>query len=310
MPKFFLSRLIQAVPVLIGITIVGFLLIHLVPGDPARVALGPRAPQASVDALRHRYRLDEPLLKQYEQFVVKAGRLDFGRSVVTGEEVRTSLLSRSVTSGELVGYAVILAILVALPAAILSAVRQGKFWDHVVRVSGMALFAMPSFWLGLVLALVLGLQLGLFPTSGYDSSFTGVFRTLTLPALTMAAVLAPMLIRTLRASFIENLNSDYVEAARARGLGERRIRYRHILRNSSLAALSVLGLLVGALLSGSVVVENVFSIPGLGSLLVSAVTERDYPVVQGLIVVFGVAVVVINLATDLAYSAVDPRVRR
>jgi peptide/nickel transport system permease protein len=307
--KYVLLRLAQSVPTLIAITLAGFLLIHLVPGDPARIILGPRATERSVAALRHSYGLDASLTTQYARFLRGAVHLDFGQSFSNHSSVASVILARLGPSAMLIGYSMVIALALAVPLAVLAAVKQDHAPDHVIRVIGMAVFAMPPFWLGLVLVLTFGLELGLLPTSGYGDGFAGHVRSLTLPALTTGLVAAPWFLRSLRASTIEALRSGYVEAARARGLSERRVLSRHVLRIALLPTVTVVGLSVGYLVSANVVVENVFGIPGLGSLMVSAVGSRDFPLIQGLVVILGVAVVLVNLATDLAYALIDPRVR-
>jgi peptide/nickel transport system permease protein len=200
--------------------------------------------------------------------------------------------------------------LISLPLGISSAVRKNRPVDHVIRLVSMIAFAMPSFWLGILLLLFFGLRLGWLPVSGYDgSSIGGVLTSLALPALTLGLHFAPPLTRTLRASLIASLESEYVEALRSRGFTEQRVVGKHALRNSLIPYVTVLSISVGFLVSGSVVVENVFQIPGLGSLLVQSVLSRDYPVIQALVLFFGVIVIDINLLADMVYFVIDPRIR-
>jgi peptide/nickel transport system permease protein len=206
-------------------------------------------------------------------------------------------------------YSVVIAILVAIPLAVVSALRRNRAADHAIRLFSMVTFAMPSFLLGLLLILIFGLNLHLLPTSGYGEGFLGHLRGLSLPAITVGLYLAPILLRTLRVGIIETLGTEFVEAATARGLSRTRIVLKHVLRNSMVSTLTVLGLNIGFLLSGLVIIENVFALPGLGSELVSSIVTRDYPTIQALTLVFGVSVVAINLVTDLLYAALDPRVR-
>jgi peptide/nickel transport system permease protein len=206
-------------------------------------------------------------------------------------------------------YSVAVSIFVAVPLAIASALRRNRATDHAIRLFSMVTFAMPSFLLGLLLILVFSLNLHFLPTSGYGEGFVGHLRGLTLPAITVGLYLAPILLRTLRVGIIETLGVEFVEAARARGLSAPRIVLKHVLRNSMVSTLTLLGLNIGFLLSGLVIVENVFALPGLGSELVSSIVGRDYPTIQALTLVFGVAVVAINLLTDVLYAVLDPRVR-
>lgn len=309
MLKFVAARLVQAVPTVAGIAVLAFVLIHAVPGDPGRIALGGRAPQSAVDLYNHAQGLDKPLPSQFGSFIGGAVRLDFGSSTSQNQAVSEVIRSRWDTSAVLILYSLAIALALSIPTSVVVAVRQGGITDHAVRAVGLALFAMPPFWLGLLLVLGLALQLSLFPVSGYEPGLVGSFNTLTLPALTLGLALAPLFIRTLRASLIESLHAGFVEAAYARGLSRRRVLYRHVLRASAIPLITLVGVTVGALFSGTVIVENVFGISGLGDALVTAVRRRDFALVQGLVVVLGVAVVLVNLATDVAYGFFDPRVR-
>jgi peptide/nickel transport system permease protein len=206
-------------------------------------------------------------------------------------------------------FATVIATVVAVPLGLISALRRNQLPDHMIRLFSTVTFAMPAFWLGLTLILLLSLGTGLFPTSGLGRDAADLPRRMTLPALTVGLFLAPVLLRTLRSSVIETMGMEFVEAARSRGLSERRVVLRHVLRNSLIAMVTVLGVNIGFLLSGAVVVEYVFNLPGLGSLLVASVRARDFPVIQSLTLVFGIGVIVVNLATDLLYARLDPRVR-
>jgi peptide/nickel transport system permease protein len=303
-------RVLQSLLVLVGVSIVSFALIHLVPGDPARIALGPRATLRAVDAARRTLGLDKPLITQYLDFVTGALRGNLGYSIQQRASVSSLLANRILPSILLVLYATVLAVLLAVPLGLISALKRDRLPDHVIRIVTMVTFAMPAFWLGLVLVELLSLRAHLLPVSGYGGSFAEKLKDLLLPALTIALYLAPMLIRTLRSSVIDVLDSDFVEAARARGLSERRVVLKHVLRNASIATVTVLAVNLGFLISGTVVIEVVFDIPGLGSLIVTAVESRDFPVVQALTLIFGAFVIAVNLLADLAYAVIDPRVRQ
>ena len=302
-------RIVASVPVLFGIVLAAFLLIRLAPGDPASVLLGTRATPETLAALRERLALDDGLFDQFLAYLGGIGSLEFGTSTVHRAPVSEILGSRILVSIALLGYAVIISLLIAIPLGLISALRRNRLIDHVVRLLTMVTFAMPAFWLGLMLVLVFSLWLGLVPTSGLGRDPLAVVPSLTLPALTIGLYLAPMLLRSLRTSAIETLGSEFIEAARARGLSESRVVFRHVLRNSLIAMITVLGVNVGFLLSGAVVVENVFAIPGVGSLLVSSIVARDFAVIQTLTLVFGASVIAVNLLTDLSYAWLDPRVR-
>lgn len=302
-------RLVQAIPVLIAVTLIAFSLIHLVPGDPARVMLGARATQETVALLREQLGLNKPLATQYINFVLNAARLEFGNSLFLRAPVGPIIADRASNSVSLLLYSIAVSLLIALPLAMLSAVRRNRPEDHVVRLFTTITFAMPAFWTALILVLIFSLRLGLFPTSGLGQGFPNLVLSLTLPAITIGFYLAPVLLRSLRASLIETLSAEFIEAARARGLSERRVLFKHVLRNSLIAMITVLGVNIGFLISGAVIVENVFAIPGLGSLMVTSVIARDYPVIVALTLVFGVAVVFVNLLVDLSYAVLDPRIR-
>jgi peptide/nickel transport system permease protein len=302
-------RAIQSLVVLIGLSFISFLLIHLVPGDPVRIALGPKAPQQQVTALRRQLGLDHSLLRQYVDYVWDVLHGNLGYSLQDHEAVSTLVRPRIAPSLYLLAYATLISIVVAVPLAIISALHRNRASDQLIRLASMITFAMPAFWLGLVLVQILSLHFSVFPVSGYSASFTGRVRDLTLPALTIGLYLAPMLVRTLRSSMIDVLASDYIEAARARGLSAWRVVGRHALRNAAVATITVLAVNLGFLISGTVIVEVVFSIPGLGSLVVSQVQTRDFPTIQALTLIFGSIVILINFATDVVYALVDPRLR-
>ena len=303
-------RLLQSIPVLFLVTLGAFAIIVLVPGDPAQHMLGYNATPESLRILREQLGLDRSVTQQFWDFFRGIAVGDFGESILKKEAVRTVVAERSIVSLVLLGYAVAIALLVSLPIAIVSALKRNRWPDHLLRLVSMVTFAMPSFWLGLLLALWFGLNLGWFPVGGYkDVHLFSVIHTLTLPAATVGLYLAPLLARSLRSSLIEELDKDYVDAARARGFRESRVIGKHVLRNSLISTVTVLSLNVGYFLSGTVIVENVFAIPGLGTLIVDAVMQRDYPLIQALTLFFGIAVIATNLLADLTYAALDPRIR-
>jgi len=302
-------RIIQAIPVLIIVTLVAFALIHLIPGDPVKIMLSSRATPEAIKTVRHQLGLDKPLPIQYLRFLAGAIRMKFGNSLFLRTSIGPIIAKRATTSIALLVYSVLVSLVIAVPLAIISAVKRNRPTDHIVRMFSTFAFAMPAFWTGLLLVLFFALRLKLFPTSGVGEGPIDYIRSLTLPSITIGFYLAPVLLRSLRASVIETLTAEFVEAARARGLRERRVLFKHVLRNSLIAMITVLGVNVGFLISGAVVIENIFALPGLGSLLVSSILARDYPVIQALTLVFGVTVIVVNLLVDLSYAALDPRVR-
>lgn len=309
MANYLLRRTIQAIPVIVGISIVSFVLIRMVPGDPIRTMLGPRATDEAVAILRARYGLDQPIPVQYLTFLAGAVRLDLGDSINFHRPVVDLIGSRIAPTVMLIVYAAIISFVVAVPLATYSAVKANQLPDQSIRLGMMITFAMPAFWLGLILILVFSLNLHWFPASGIGTDLPSMIWSLTLPAITIGLYLAPVLIRSLRASMLESLHAEYVEAARARGLPESRVLRRHVLRTSLIATVTIVGVNLGFLISGSVVVENVFAIPGVGSLLVTAVSRRDFPLIQGLSLFLGLAVVALSVGTDIVNTFIDPRIR-
>jgi|RhiMetdeSRZDD1v2_1073273.scaffolds.fasta_scaffold21912_2 peptide/nickel transport system permease protein len=302
------NRLLQMMPVIFGISLVGFFAIHLVPGDPIQIMMHGHASPESVAAARAQLGLDRPLLEQYGRFVMLAVTGDFGQSIVQRQAVGAIVGERVLPTVFLLSYSTVLAILIALPLALISARYSDHLVDHAIRIGGMVGFAMPPFWVGLLLMLFFGLYLRWLPVSGLGNDFADRVRHLLLPSATIALFLAPILVQSLRSAMLEVMTADYIEVARAKGLTPRRILLKHVLRNALIPVITILAVNIGWLLSGAVIVEYVFSYPGLGSLLVRAVSYRDYPVIQGLSIVFGVLVVIVNLMADLSYILVDRRV--
>lgn len=309
MTRYVTGRLLQALLALLVVTTLAFALTRLVPGEPARIILGIRATPASLAILRHQLGLDRPLLAQYGSFLAGALHLDFGESTHYRQSVSSVLLPHLWPTLWLVGYSCVISVVLVVPLALIAATRRNRLADHLIRFGSTLGYAAPAFLIGLVLVVIFSVSLQWFPVEGYGSGLGGHLSSLALPAVTIALSFAPFMLRTLRSGLLDTLRREFIEAARARGLSKRRVLLKHAMRNSMLPTLTVLGLGVGALLSTSVIVENVFAIPGLGVLLVSSVSVRDYPVIQALVVVFGAAVVISNLLTDLLYMVVDPRIR-
>ncbi len=306
--RLILRRLAQMIPVLIGVTLVAFALLQLIPGDPAAAMLGLHATPEAVAALRHQLGLDQPLWKQYLDYLHDVVTLNFGTSLKFRSTVAALLANRLPVSLWLVLYAAALTALISLPLGILAAIWKDSLFDQIVRVVLMVTMVMPAFWLGILFLIVFSLRLGLFPISGYGDGLRDHLHHLFLPALTIALGIAPILVRSLRGSILEALASDYVRTARAKGMRERAVVLSHVLKNALIAPVTLFGLSIGYLMGGTVIVENVFSLPGAGQLLVDAIGARDYPVVQSTTLVFAALVILVNLATDLLYSFLDPRV--
>lgn len=306
---YFVQRVLLALVVLFGLAVATFLIMHLVPGDPVQQTLGNRATPESIATAREQLGLDEPLLVQFGSFLSNAVTGDLGYSLTLNAPVAEVVGQRVAPSVLLIAYGLVVAIVIGMPLAIAAALRPHGVVDHGIRLVTTFAFAMPAFWLGLMLALFFGLWLKLLPVSGYEPGLGGLLRTLTLPALTLGLALATIVVRTLRSGLLEVLDTEYIEAARSRGLSERSVVVKHALRNAVMPTLTVVSVNLGFLIGGTVVVEAVFQIPGLGSLLLQSVQRRDYELVQALALLAGSAVVLIALVTDLLQAVVDPRVR-
>ncbi|MCO6411151.1 MAG: ABC transporter permease [Thiogranum sp.] len=304
MPAYLVSRLMLAVWVMFGVSSVVFFLIHWVPGDPVEVMLGESVSGADREALRHALGLDRPLLQQWGAFLYGVVRFDLGMSLHQREPVLSLLDERFVATAELAALAFVIAVLIAIPLGVVAAARKGTRWDTAAMGFSLLGLSIPNFWLGPLLVMLFSLGLGWFPVSGRSG-----FASLVLPAITLGTSLAAILSRMVRSSLLEVLDEDYIRTARAKGLGGYRVLLGHGLRNAWLPILTLLGMQLGALLGGAVVTEAVFNWPGLGSLLVESIQRRDYPVVQGCVLVISLSYVVINLCTDLAYAWADPRIR-
>jgi peptide/nickel transport system permease protein len=301
-------RLIQMIPALIGITLFAFIFIKLLPGDPIMIMFGGRASPETIAAGRAKFGLDQPLPTQYLLFLTNAVQGDLGTSITQRAPVTQIIGERLAPSLFLLVYSALISIVLAVPLAVLTAQRAEQPVDYVVRTAGMISFAMPSFWLGLLLILLFGLNLKLFPISGWGENFLGHLHSLFLPSLAIGLYLAPILIQSLRASLLDVMQAEYIEAARAKGLSPNRVMWKHVLRNALIPTITILAVNVGWLIGGTVIVETVFSIPGLGKLLIQSVQTRDYPTIQGLTLVFGALVMLVNLIADLSYALIDPRV--
>jgi ABC-type dipeptide/oligopeptide/nickel transport system permease component len=306
---YLIRRVALAVVVLFGLLVATFFMIHLVPGDPVRIVLAGRATPDAIARVRHELALDRPLWTQFTLYVSHTLRGHFGTSFTLESPVAQILGQRLGPSAALIGYGMLLSIVIGVPLAIVAALRPNSWLDKAVRLGTTFTFALPGFWLGLMLALIFGLKLGWFPVAGYSGGIGGILRTLTLPALALGLALSGVVVRTLRSSLLEVLQSEYIEAARSRGLSELRVVGKHALRNSAMNTLTILSVNIGFLIGGTVVLEQVFQIPGLGSLLVDAVEKRDYQLVQALALLAGAAVVLASLAADVVQAVLDPRVR-
>jgi ABC-type dipeptide/oligopeptide/nickel transport system permease component len=299
-----LTRLGYTLPVLWLVVSIVFLLIHIVPGDPIEQMLGEGARPTDIVALRHAYGLDLPLGTQYVHYWGGVLHGDLGRSIRLNDSVTHLVVARYPFTVELTAAALFLALLLAIPAGISAALHRGRARDHVLSVVSLLGLSFPSFALGPILILLVSIKLGWLPVSG-----AGDVWHLILPAVTMGGALAAILTRMVRTSMLEELGQDYIRTARAKGLPERTVVYKHALRNAMIPVLTLIGLQFGALLAGAIVTETIFSWPGIGRLTVSAISNRDYPLLQGCILAVGLTYVLVNLATDVLYVVVNPRIR-
>jgi len=302
--RFLFRRLFALVPVALGVATLTFALIHLVPGDPVVAMLGETAAPADVEGMRRDLGLDRPLWEQYGSFLAGLVRGDLGRSISTREPVASLIAERYPATLELAGAAMLVAVLIALPLGIIAGARPGGAADLGAMGFAIAGISIPHIYLGPLLMIVFSLQLGLLPLTG-----RGGLSHLVLPALTLGTALAAILARMLRQSLAQVRESDYIRTARSKGLGPTEALMRHGLRNALTPVVTVMGLQMGALLTGAIITEVIFSWPGLGRLMISAISARDYPLVEGCVLTFALTYVLVNMVTDIVYCLIDPRIR-
>ncbi|MBY4611085.1 ABC transporter permease [Rhizobium sp. 9T] len=307
--KFVLTRPLQFLPVIFGISVITFILVRLIPGDPARNILGTRATPAALASIRAQYGLDQPIWLQYLYFLKNLANGEMGKSILYKIDVLKLIVTRIEPTLALVASSVVLSVLIAVPMAAIAARNAGRAPDHAVRIISTFGIGFPPFWLGLMLIILFSVELGMLPVSGYGATIGDKLSHLVLPSLTVALSLSTVLTRSLRAAMIEALKSDIATAARARGMPEGIVFWRHVLPNSLVSTINLLAVNIGWLIGGTVVVESVFALPGMGQLLVRAIFSRDYMVVQGVAMVFACATVLINFIADIVTVAVDPRVK-
>jgi peptide/nickel transport system permease protein len=304
MIAYILRRLLMLVPVLFGVVLVSFSLLHLVPGDPAQIMAGEVATAQDIARIRAEYGLDKPLVVQFGHFVWNAARGDFGISIQSRHPIKELLFQRLTFTLQLSLASILVASTIGLLAGIISSTRQYSVFDTASMLGALFGISMPIFWLGILLILVFAVKLHWLPSGG-----TGSLRYLVLPAIALGSASAAVIARMTRASMLEVTRQDYIRTARATGYAERVVIFRHALKNAMIPVLTVFGLEFGYMLGGAVLTETVFSLPGIGRLLVEGIFMRDYPVVQGAMMVVGTTFVLVNLLTDVAYAFFDPRIR-
>ncbi len=304
MNRYFLRRILETIPLMLVISIFVFMFIHLIPGDPARTIAGLDAEESEVQAIREEYDLDKPLVIQYVKYMGKLFHGNMGQSMKSGTPVTELILTRMKTTLKLVFAGILWAPALGIFIGVISAIKRGKALDHACMFLAISGLSAPGFWLGLMGIQIFSVQLGWLPSGGLDS-----WKGMVLPSFTMGCSIMAVLARYSRSSMLETLREDYVRTARAKGQKESLVMFLHAFRNSLIQVVTILGLQIGGLLSGSVLTETVFSIPGMGRLLVDSIAFRDYPVIQGLLMLFAVQYVFINLVVDLLYGVINPKIR-
>jgi peptide/nickel transport system permease protein len=305
-------RLLIAVPMLFGMSIVVFLILRLAPGDPVRAILGTQATPELVRSMRTDLGLDDPIYAQYTSWLGGILTGDFGTDFRTSDSIGSMLVDRLPVTLELAAMSLLIAVVVAIPLGTLAAVRRGRATDRVAQTSSMLGVSVPDFWLGIMLVLVFSLTFGMLPSSGYvpfREDPVENLRHLILPAVSLAAGLAAVLIRLTRSAMVEALQQDYVRFCRMKGVPERSIVVKHALRNAAVPIVTVIGMQAGYLLGGAIVIEQIFSLPGVGRLVLDSVLQRNYPVVQSSVLVIGLMFIVSNLLADVLYAVINPRLR-
>jgi ABC-type dipeptide/oligopeptide/nickel transport system permease component len=305
--RYIARRALALAPILFGITVVTFVVLRVIPGDPVSALIDERAAgmdQHTIDTIRAQWGLDKPLPVQYVRFLASAVKGDFGRSFFTRQPVTSEILARMPATIRLAIAAMAIAVVAGMLLGIVAAVRRSTWLDSASMVVALSGLSIPVFWLALIMMYVLSIWLGILPASGYGS-----WRNLIMPAVALAAAPAAVIARITRSAMLEVVGSDYVTTARAKGLGERTVIWRHALRNALVPVVTILGLQVGGLLSGAVITETIFNWPGVGRLLIDSILRRDFPMVQGGVVLVAALFAIVNLATDLVYAVIDRRIR-
>lgn len=312
MARYIFGRLVAAIPVLLVVALFVFSLLYVIPGDPAQIIAGETVSEADVEAIREKLGLNRPFWIRFGEWLWAICRGDFGMSLFSHVPVSTLILQRLEPTLSLSVLALAVTVLLAIPSGIVAALHVGRLPDRIAMGVAVLGFSVPAFVLGYVLILVFSVQLGWLPVQGFRSISEGVWpflRHLILPSLALGLVLTALIMRITRTTMLEVLGQDFVRTARSKGLSTREIVFRHALPNAAIPIVTVIGLAIGALITGVVVTETVFALPGLGRLVVDAIVRRDYPVIQGVILVFAFAYVLVNLLIDISYPWFDPRIK-
>ena len=304
MYKYICKRILMMIPVIIGVSLLVFLVLKMTPGDPARVVAGSEADEATVEQIREELGLNKPVLQQYVDYMLNLLHGDMGTSYTTNKPVAEEILARMPTTFILAFAGVFVAVLIGIPLGIISATKQYSILDYISTLLALVGVAMPNFWLGLMLILLFSLKLGWLPSGGGDS-----WTAYVLPAITLGVGATANFMRTTRSSMLEVIRQDYIRTARAKGAGEGRVVMHHALRNAMIPVITVIGLQIGTLLGGAVVNETVFSLPGLGTLMINAINQKNEPVVLGCLITFAIIFSLVNLLIDILYAFIDPRIK-
>lgn len=307
--RYVLKRIFLTIPVLIIVSILAFALVHLIPGDPVAVLLGEHATPEATAALTEKYGLDKTLPEQYFMYLKNILHGDLGTSIRYNRPALELIGKRITVTLGLTGMALLFVIIISFPLGYLAGMKKDKLPDYLVKLFSLLGLSIPSFWVGLMLLLVFGVNLKWFPVSGWGNTIAEHIKSLFLPAMTQAFATAALVVRNLRNNVIDVRNCDYVKFAKSKGLPEKDISIYHIIRNALMPTVTLISMQCAMLVGGSVVIESIFTLPGMGALLVESVYSRDYAVVQSLILVFAVEVMIINLITDILYSLIDPRIK-
>jgi peptide/nickel transport system permease protein len=312
MANFLVRRLITTLLVMLGVSFIVFMIIHLVPGDPVRIMLGLQADQAKVEEIRHLMGFDRPILIQYLDWLWRALQGDLGQSFITSQSVSEAVWERFPATMSLALAALLIGLVIALPAGIISALRPNSPIDYVAMFFSQVGVSIPDFWLGIMFILIFSLALGWLPPSGYISPFEDFgewLRHLIMPAMTIGLITASIITRFVRSAMLESLHQNYVRTAHAKGIPNASVIIHHVLRNAAIPIVTIVGLQMASLLGGVIIVEIIFAWPGLGRLALDAVTRRDYPMVQGAVLLVALTFAVVNVIVDIMYAYLDPRVR-
>ena len=304
MRRFLIKRFATSLIVLWGVSTLIFFLIHLVPGDPVQAMLGESALPSDIENLKKKLGLNEPLFVQYKNYFFNLIKGDLGTSIVSGRKVSKEILSRFPATLELAIASILISILISFPLGLLSALKKNSIWDISATTISTLGLAIPNFWLGPLLIILFSIKLGIFPVSG-----RGTLYHLVLPAITLGTALSALLTRIVKTSVAEELKEDYVKVALAKGLTKGRVLLKHVLRNALIPIITILALQIGSLLTGAIITETIFSWPGIGRLIISAINQRDYPLVQGVILFIAFIYILTNFLADIFYAIVDPRIR-